>query len=1116
MLGDAKEKEQNNNKNQIKFIDQFIILLSKNKDYSKVLSLNNLKLMISNINEHFKTNINRIESLIKNDITSFNTFITKSIICFPNFKDANFDIFISEIINLNSVSINSNLTLINLLSESSSYFVNDTSNYSQFGGFKIKSIFNDNINSLFKNFSNRLINTRNFEILRLLLGDYFILFLFKYCSMFIYDEKALNYIQVLGYSLKVKMIHLCKVPPIEKNSYFFQKIFSAPSSNNEDEKFQKKMIIPYNYPFFVERTKIYYCANFNRKLGFFKKFQIKSIDNLLTDHYDSINKKINYDQIIKESFAFKTYNNLFYKNDSIKVYTLIPDSIKDSVIIFINQIAENISNFNYPKELYKVCPIIKDWQKLKLEIKNNINLIKETKNEEKKMETYSILMEQLKILINENIPTKNIYYFTCSFIKKIIPRKMLGNYNMKILIEKISSFISMNRFETFNRVNLFDSKEFSFKDMKWLEFKNFSKRKYTTYGILLKNFIMKTLIHWIFNFILVQFFRSHFFITEKQGDHFLTLYYHKIIYDFIIKICYNKYTYITKQYEPSNKKDAFEKLKSISSAPGKLRLMPKPTTMRPITSFKKKTLGQNKNFLKNILFDTQKIFKYIQNKMQKNRNNCVIFDYKEIMKRLMDYKLRLIKCNPNSQIIKQSKSKNSIIPKYLSYVTMDIEACYDNIDIQLLNDFIERDETIGSTYVTGILYILIPKTNKTKNPSHIDFKDCFDIKLIYIVSDLREYIHILDYIEKREEISYKNCIIYIDNTKLVYLSKAQFMPTVKNIINNNYIKFDKKFLRQSKGIPQGLSVSSFLCNLFFYEIEQELSFEIQKIVNLNQSLLLRFMDDYLCLSNSSEKAIIFKDTSVDLSNKNKFNFNLKKLQSNLNNISNNTDKTENDLKKFSWNGMFFELNQTYFFNLIYDNNKSDENDKLINYNKLVNINLPLVTNKNDFTWLVKKINAVLFSGHPWIYFLSTINEKEILEKNFESLIKFMFFKLLVLIRKIENTILKPSQNNLINVIDTFMMKMYSFIDSKVVEIEKKNFYIPYKIFHKYFYVKMFKLYFYNDKEYNQKIINYSPLLFKTIKRKIERFKLAERKYTLKEKYERLMKFLSIWFKKPSN
>ena len=238
------------------------------------------------------------------------------------------------------------VTLLNLLSESSSYFLNDTSNYSQFGGFKIKSIFNDNTNSLFKNFSNRLINTRNFEILRLLLGDYFILFLFKYCSMFIYDEKALNYIQVLGYSLKTKLFNLCKIPPIEKTNYFFQKIFSAPI---EEEKPSQKMKIPYNYPFIVERTKIYYCAHFNRKLGFFKKFQIKSINNLMNEHYDSINKKIIYSQIVKDSFAYKTYNNLFYKNDSIKVYTLIPDSIKDSIIIFINQISENICNFDYPK-----------------------------------------------------------------------------------------------------------------------------------------------------------------------------------------------------------------------------------------------------------------------------------------------------------------------------------------------------------------------------------------------------------------------------------------------------------------------------------------------------------------------------------------------------------------------------------------------------------------------------------------------------------------------------------------------------------------------------------------------------------------------------------------------
>ena len=144
--------------------------------------------------------------------------------------------------------------------------------------------------------------------------------------------------------------------------------------------------------------------------------------------------------------------------------------------------------------------------------------------------------------------------------------------------------------------------------------------------------------------------------------------------------------------------------------------------------------------------------------------------------------------------------------------------------------------------------------------------------------------------------------------------------------------------------------------------------------------------------------------------------------------------------------------------------------------------------------------------------MSTINEKEILEKNFESLIKFMFFKLLVLIRKIENTSLKPSQKNLINVIDTFMMKMYSFLDSKVFEIEKKKFYISYEKFHNNFYKTMFKIYLVDGKQYNQKIVKYSPLLFKAIKRKIERLKCSHIEYPLKQKYKMLKEYIKVWNK----
>ena len=152
-----------------------------------------------------------------------------------------------------------------------------------------------------------------------------------------------------------------------------------------------------------------------------------------------------------------------------------------------------------------------------------------------------------------------------------------------------------------------------------------------------------------------------------------------------------------------------------------------------------------------------------------------------------------------------------------------------------------------------------------------------------MVSDLNDYIHILDYIQRREDINYSNCIVYLDTTSGInYLSKAQFIPTVRNIINNNFIVFDRKMLKQIKGIPQGLSVSSFLCNLFFYEVERKVAYEIQNELTSNTTtLLLRFMDDYLCLSSSENEVLRFKQNAIELSNNNKFNFNLKKSQSNI-------------------------------------------------------------------------------------------------------------------------------------------------------------------------------------------------------------------------------------------
>ena len=1191
--------------------DKLTILLSFHKDFSKVLTISSLIEEISKINSVFKKNFLNINYLINNNYSTNNinnsnppksndflSFCKKAIVCFPVIDNYSYDFFMNQIKKTNSIEINSNLTILNLLADASTFLNNSSiNNYIQFSGLKSFYILENNF-SLLKIFSNRLINSRNFEKLRLMLGDWVLIYFFKYCSMFVFDEKCQNYIQVLGNNFKTLISKLISVPRIEKagnNNFYFTKVFTSVANSNfyTPKEFQKKnfLISNENNNYVVERTKIYYCSNFNRKLGFFRNLKIIPIEHFqevinglenmwknkinLNNFYIKINKNNNNkiknkdknninskDTItladINNNFVFITYNKLFSK-----VNSLLPIQVRSKIYFFFNYIAKRINNFNYPKELFNACPMMKNWQNIKMSVKVKLKEIEKIKGDKKLLNKEKVeeLMEQLKQLINTNIHYDNIYKFVKKFLKHILPVDMLGPKNNKVLLFKSIEFIKMNRFETFNKLNLFSHKEFSFNEMKWLQFTNFSKKKYCEIGILLKNFVMKTLIHWVFNFILVQLFRSHFFVTEKQGEHFKSLYYHKTIYDLIIKICYDKYIYITNQYQISHKNEAVKTLTTIDSAPGKLRLMPKATTMRPITSFKRKTYGQNKIFLKNKLFDIQKIFKYIQNKMQSNSNNCVVFDYKEIMKRLINFKLRIIKTSPNSKMFKHifdinnfsntntSENKDKI-KTYLNYVTMDIEACYDNININLLNKFLDTDDTISPTYVTGILYVLIPKANKVKsdiiNSNYkikIDIKDCFDIKLLYMVSDLKEYIHMLDYIDKSEDITYKNCIIYIDEgSGINFKSKAQFIPTVRNIINNNYIKFNRNYLKQTNGIPQGLSVSSFLCNLFFYEIEKELSCYIQRELNNNQSLLLRFMDDYLCLANTEKNAIEFKENSVDLSHKNKFNFNMKKMQSNIdfnsnnnkdnnkdnkdnsnennkdnnkenkdinnkNNITNEEDKKEKEFA-FTWNGMFFNVTNKNHFNLVYDL-KLRGDEELSEYSKLINVNLPVLKDETDYSWFIKKINSVLFSGHPWIYFMNNINDKKILELNLKNLLKFIFFNIIVLIRKVESTSIQPSQNKLINILDTCIMKLYSFLDNKIYEIEQNHFFIPYNEFHKKFYCEFFRNYFINkdNNKLNNKIISYSPLLFKAVKRKIEKFRLGHRTDVIKNLYEETIKQL---------
>ena len=296
------------------------------------------------------------------------------------------------------------------------------------------------------------------------------------------------------------------------------------------------------------------------------------------------------------------------------------------------------------------------------------------------------------------------------------------------------------------------------------------------------------------------------------------------------------------------------------------------------------------------------------------------------------------------------------------------------------------------------------------------------------------------------------------------------------------------------------------------------------------------MDDYLCISTKESNVKEFVTSSEKMASANRFNFNTKKSKSNvgketksvseeipISNILNKDNvpkeiipeielangqilnETDNKIclylnhkpsiklndskqivtsnKLFNWNGINFELNKENFFNiLIY----SKEDFDIKKYYSSININLPIVQNKTpDLTWLFKKISSILLTGHPWIYFVSSINDPEALFRNMEDVCKVVAFKLIYLCSVMCKYQIQPGQNYFIDIIDSSLKKLYFYFSDKLIRWANTKFFLDFDKFYSIFYGNIYKLY-YNNHDINNKLIDFCPFFFKCIRRKIYR------------------------------
>nr|O00939.1 RecName: Full=Telomerase reverse transcriptase; AltName: Full=Telomerase catalytic subunit; AltName: Full=Telomerase subunit P123 [Euplotes aediculatus]AAC47515.1 telomerase subunit p123 [Euplotes aediculatus] len=600
---------------------------------------------------------------------------------------------------------------------------------------------------------------------------------------------------------------------------------------NEKDHFLNNINVP-NWNNMKSRTRIFYCTHFNRNNQFFKKHEFVS----------------NKNNISAMDRAQTIFTNIFRFNR-------IRKKLKDKVIEKIAYMLEKVKDFNFNYYLTKSCPLPENWRERKQKIENLIN-----KTREEKSKYY----EELFSYTTDN---KCVTQFINEFFYNILPKDFLTGRNRKNFQKKVKKYVELNKHELIHKNLLLE--KINTREISWMQVETSAKHFY--YFDHENIYVLWKLLRWIFEDLVVSLIRCFFYVTEQQKSYSKTYYYRKNIWDVIMKMSIadlKKETLAEVQ-----EKEVEEWKKSLGFAPGKLRLIPKKTTFRPIMTFNKKIVNSDRKTTKlttnTKLLNSHLMLKTLKNRMFKDPFGFAVFNYDDVMKKYEEF---------------VCKWKQVGQPK-LFFATMDIEKCYDSVNREKLSTFLKTTKLLSSDFWIMTAQILKRKNNiviDSKNFRKKEMKDYFRQKFQKIALEGGQYPTLFSVLENEQnDLNAKKTLI-VEAKQRNYFKKDNLLQPVINICQYNYINFNGKFYKQTKGIPQGLCVSSILSSFYYATLEESslgfLRDESMNPENPNVNLLMRLTDDYLLITTQENNAVLFIEKLINVSRENGFKFNMKKLQ----------------------------------------------------------------------------------------------------------------------------------------------------------------------------------------------------------------------------------------------
>ncbi|KAI6350784.1 hypothetical protein MCOR25_010392 [Pyricularia grisea] len=434
------------------------------------------------------------------------------------------------------------------------------------------------------------------------------------------------------------------------------------------------------------------------------------------------------------------------------------------------------------------------------------------------------------LILDLATPAVHVSAYCQAVLSRLVPDKFWGDgeirvANKKVFLKHVDHFVKLRRFETMNLHEL--SQGLKINEIEWLAPPGLARQKASQSDRRKRLEIFQEFLYYLFDSILIPLIRSNFYVTESSTHRSQLFFFRHDVWRQIAE----PFMAVLKvnMYEEVNTDEAQQILASRDLNFSQVRLLPKGSSMRPITNLRRRTLAQGSKkmlgaSINTILGPAHTMLKYEKTK-DPSRLGSAMFSVGDIYSRLKAFKERVGTSNQRFYFAK-----------------VDVKAAFDTIPQSAVLQLISDIPTHGQ-------YKLIKHAEVGRASGDPSAPGKIAKRWRSYARGIGDHITFMDVLSTQIARN-KNNSVYFESVFQKVHNTIDLMNLITSHIKQNLVRIGKKFYRQKDGIPQGSILSSLLCNYFYADLElKKLPF-----LQSDDCLLLRLIDDFLLITLDVSKA----------------------------------------------------------------------------------------------------------------------------------------------------------------------------------------------------------------------------------------------------------------------